>query len=402
MRQLALLSVITFFSLVSTLEANIDNKIETTKADIKKQKQKEANIERKLEEIGGEITKEEAKLKSINQDILVTKQRIQEQNKKTQIKQGELKKIEGLYDDLVKREKEVNRKLTDIISQSISIEMTMSGENNNEEVELSENSIDNIIMQTVYDSYGNILKEKFSSTKKRYIKLQKNITIVKTELDKLKGKLKDLRSQISKYDSLKTLKKKTLTSLDSEKSAYLAKLNRIQKERKSLDATLNKLNITKVERDKTIIKPADTTANVRQIGSSYIKSDLVKYRGPKTISPLEHYVVAQDFGTYVDPIYNMQIFNESVILRSKTQNARVQNVLDGKVIYADKTSMLENVVIVKHKDNIHTIYAHLSQLAPIKVGQKIPKGYVIGRINRELTFEVTQNEKHMNPMRLIE
>jgi murein DD-endopeptidase MepM/ murein hydrolase activator NlpD len=64
--------------------------------------------------------------------------------------------------------------------------------------------------------------------------------------------------------------------------------------------------------------------------------------------------------------------------------------------------MLENVVIVKNRDNIHTIFAHLSKIAPtIKVGKKVPKGYILGRISKELTFEVTQNEKHINPMRLI-
>jgi murein DD-endopeptidase MepM/ murein hydrolase activator NlpD len=98
----------------------------------------------------------------------------------------------------------------------------------------------------------------------------------------------------------------------------------------------------------------------------------------------------------------MKIFNDAVILKAKTKNARVKNVLDGKVIYADKTAMLENIVIIKNRDNIHTIFAHLSQIAPtIKVGKKIPKGYILGRVSRELTFEVTQNEKHINPMRLI-
>lgn len=58
---------------------------------------------------------------------------------------------------------------------------------------------------------------------------------------------------------------------------------------------------------------------------------------------------------------------------------------------------MDNVIIVENADGIHTIYAHLSQIAPtIKVGSRI-KGYVIGRIYDELTFEVTQKNYHINP-----
>jgi murein DD-endopeptidase MepM/ murein hydrolase activator NlpD len=388
----------------NTLFADINTKIKSTKVDMQKQKESEKKLSRRLDQIALEISRQESKLKTINQGILKTKQKIKNENKKTKIKKGELGKIEKLYNNLVKREKNVNTKMTDILSKSISLDMITSGVNQDDaSSSLYEKSVDNIIMQTLYSSYSNILKNKFSTTKKRYIKLQKNITIVKTELNKIKHKLKNLRAEISKYDTLKNLKKKSLKKLDSERSAYLKKLNRIKKERKVLSSTLTRLNITKIENERTIIRSSPTSStNVRQIGSSYQASKTVKYRGPKTIAPLDSYTVAQKFGTYTDPIYKMKIFNEAVILRAKSKNSRVKSVLDGKIIYADKTSMLDNVVIVKNRDNIHTIYAHLSKIAPtIKVGKKVPKGYILGRVGRELTFEVTQNEKHINPMRLI-
>ncbi len=386
-----------------SLKANIDENIKSTKNDIKKQKEYEKKISKQLDDIATMITKEESKLAIINKGILKTKRKIKEESQKSNIKKGELRKIENLYNQLSQREKNVNKKMTDILSKSISLDMITSGINNNNDTNsFYEKSIDNIIMQNIYDSYSQILKNKFSKTKKRYIKLQKNIKVVKAELDKIKDRLKGLKVQIKKYDSLKALKKKSLITLDSKRSSYLKKLNRIKKERKILSSTLVRLNITKKERKRTEIKATPDSTNVRQIGSSYQASKTVKYRGAKTIAPLEGYTLSQKFGTYTDPIYKMKIFNESVILRANSKNARVKNVLDGKIVYADKTSMLNNVVIVKNRDNIHTIYAHLSQIAPtIKVGKKIPKGYVLGRVTRELTFEVTQNEKHINPMRLI-
>ncbi len=387
---------ILFSAFYLPLFANVENKISQTQTEIKKQKLNEKKISIKLDEIAKEIAKEDKNLKSINRDILKTKQKIKEQNRKTKIKKGELKKIENLYKELSKREKDVNKKITEILSKQIMIEMISNGGD-------SDKNIDNIVSKELYKSYANILKDKFSKTKKRYIKLRKNITIVKNELDKIKNRLKILRDEIKKYDKLKSKKAKSLKRLDEQKGAYLKRLNRSKNEREFLGKTLKKLNITKKDREKTVIRTSQRSdTSVRQIGSSYQASALVKYRGKKTISPLENYTIAQNFGTYTDPIYKMKIFNEAVILRSKNKNARVKNVLDGKVIYADKTSMLEHVVIVKNRNNMHTIFAHLSKIAPtIKVGKKVPKGYVLGRVARELTFEVTQNDKHINPMRLI-
>jgi murein DD-endopeptidase MepM/ murein hydrolase activator NlpD len=44
----------------------------------------------------------------------------------------------------------------------------------------------------------------------------------------------------------------------------------------------------------------------------------------------------------------------------------------------------------------------MDKIAPtIKEGKKIKKGYVIGRIDKELMFEVTQKNRHINPLELI-
>ena len=64
--------------------------------------------------------------------------------------------------------------------------------------------------------------------------------------------------------------------------------------------------------------------------------------------------------------------------------------------------MLENVVIVQHQNGLHTIYSHLDEIAPtLKVGKWIKKGYVIGRVNNNLTFQATKNSSHINPKDLF-
>lgn len=108
------------------------------------------------------------------------------------------------------------------------------------------------------------------------------------------------------------------------------------------------------------------------------------------------------FGTYVDPVYNIKIYNESITLQAPRQDTKVQNVLDGKIVYSGGTSMLGKVVVVAHSGKLHTVYAGLSKIAPnIRKGRKIKKGYVVGKVNSKLIFQATKNSKHINPLRLI-
>jgi murein DD-endopeptidase MepM/ murein hydrolase activator NlpD len=142
---------------------------------------------------------------------------------------------------------------------------------------------------------------------------------------------------------------------------------------------------------------------VKSHGSSYQAAKTREYTGQKTIPPFEPYKVTKNYGTYTDPIYGIKVFNESISLKPSEDNTKVKTVFNGKVIYADKTPVLNNIVIVEHDDGLHTIYANLSQIAPdIQKGKKIKKGYTIGRVSDELIFEVTQKSFHINPIRLFQ
>ena len=149
-------------------------------------------------------------------------------------------------------------------------------------------------------------------------------------------------------------------------------------------------------------KAAKESEKIRKINSSYKKSKIYAYRGKKTISPITGARLIKKFGTYTDPIYKIKIFNESITLKAPSSNAKVLNVLNGKVVFAGKSSMLGKVVVVAHSKKIHTVYAGLSKIAPnIKTGRKIKKGYVIGKVSSKLMFQATKDSKHINPLKLI-
>lgn len=150
------------------------------------------------------------------------------------------------------------------------------------------------------------------------------------------------------------------------------------------------------------LKSKRQSERVRQVNSSYQKEKVASYHGGKTISPIRGARLVKKFGTYIDPIYKIKIFNESITLQAPTSPAKVQNVLNGKVVFAGKSSMLGKVVVVAHSGKMHTVYAGLSKIAPnIKVGRKIKRGYVVGKVTRKLMFQATKNSKHINPMTLI-
>ncbi len=392
--------------MIGTLYADIDDKIQANQVTSDRKKSQEKKISHELDKIARDISKQKRNLITLSKEIRACKSSITKLKKKTIIKGSELQKIEKIYKRLAKQEKLVSKKVVSILSKELSIEMITKGAQDTKGQQILqsyETNVDNIVMNEVLHTYTGLLREKFKKTKSKYIKLNKSIDLVKKEIVKLSDKVDSLKSKKVDLEKLKGLQKKSILTLNQKKKRYISKLNRIKKEQDALANTLHKLHVTKEKREKTIIKESqDGKVNVRQIGSSYQHGKLIKYRGPKTISPLKSYTITQNFGNYTDPIYKMKIFNESVILHANTQNEKVRTVLDGTIIYAEKTAVLDNVIIVKHKNNLHTIYAHLSHIAPtIRVGKRVKKGYTIGRVHRELTFEVTQGTKHINPMRLI-
>jgi len=72
-------------------------------------------------------------------------------------------------------------------------------------------------------------------------------------------------------------------------------------------------------------------------------------------------------------------------------------------VFAENSGgMLGKVVIIEHANKIHTIYAKLSRLAPgIHVGKRVRASTIIGKVDSTLMLEVTKNNKHMNPLKLI-
>ena len=125
---------------------------------------------------------------------------------------------------------------------------------------------------------------------------------------------------------------------------------------------------------------------------------------PKLLAPLKSYVIEKKFGTYFDKKRNIELFNEYVLLKTNIKNADVYNIKDGKVVYIKhNSSVLGNVVIIKHENNVYTIYSYLDKIvSSVRIGRSIKRGSVVGKVNDTFQFKATKNTSYIDPMGLLE
>ncbi|MBT0758674.1 murein hydrolase activator EnvC family protein [Campylobacter lari] len=373
------------------------NEIAQKQKDIKENERIVKQLSKKLEDLASEILDNEKNLKKIASEIstLTSKTSKLESSVKTQIKA--LEQLNAQNKDLLQNKNKIEGKIIDLIAKDFAYDLAIP--KNYIESE------DSIIALELVGVLDKIFKEEFYQISKDYEDISKKIEEKQIQITTINSNLKVYKDQIDELKNLRKKQEQEIAKQKTDKEIYTRKLSNLQAQQQELRKTLNKLKIIKEkEEEKLAQKKEDKkpNSNIKQVGSSYQTSSVKRYSGPKTIAPLESYTVKQKFGNYVDPIYNIKIYNENVVLKSDSANAAVRNVLDGKVVFAKATPTLKQVVIVENKDGIHTIYAHLDKIAPgVKVGRNIKKGYIIGRVESDLTFEVTQKNFHINPLEMI-
>ena len=393
------------------------NKTQSTKQNLKTKAEQEKKLNKKLDELAKSILSGEENVKTTAEQISALSVQVKELESSAKAADASLNTLIAQNKDLVAEQKRIEASLLAIISKRFAYDLIVPKNYIESEESIISAEILNSLTKDSQNEVNKIAKD-----------YSKTINSIKSQTDKIgaiKLDLAEFRSKQDKLIALQTKQKKDLAQLKSDKDSYEKELSAIQADQEELRKTLEKLAIIakneeeekaraqqkakleeakKAKNNEKLASQSQKTAknDVRQVGSSYQMSQVKRYTGAKTIAPLEKFTLKQAFGDYTDPIYKIKIFNESVVLRSALSDAVVKNVLDGKVVFAKETPLLQKVVIVENKDGIHTIYAHLSKIAPtIKVGSRLKKGYVIGRVERDLTFEVTQKNYHINPMELI-
>lgn len=383
------------FCFVFVFGASVEDKIKTNKNTLNTNKELENKLSKKLDELANDIIKGENDINLTDIQIKNLQEQVGLLEKKAGLAYAELNKLTSQNSELIKNKKQMEMRLIKIISEDFAYDLVAPKE--------YEESEESIIANEVLTKLNTSIKDEFKKIAKDYTKINDLMELQSSKINTIRSDLKDFEAKQKKLRNLKLKQQKSLATLRRDKENYSQRLKKIREQQEELRKTLEQLQIVAKESKTTSKEEKKSSKKNSKITQLDTRQGGVKrYTGPKTIAPLDEFSVKQKFGDYIDPIYKIKIYNESVVLRSKTADAKVKSVLPGKVVFAKDTAILEKVVIVENDDGIHTIYAHLSKIAPtIKVGSRIKKGYVIGRVEQDLTFEVTQQNYHINPLELI-
>ncbi len=394
--------LLSFLLIVSTLTAkqDVNKQIKKTNKEIKSFDRKYSSLHKKISSTATAIKKSEKSLKSQEKSITELSKKLEQSKEKYKANSTELLELKDKQLLLEGKQGLIEKELVQSIARNISIN-TLGKDKYTVTTE-------SIITEEILNELNKQTQRKIEKLEQEHNSNVKTIKKYQTRTDKLQNNINTIDRQKADLLDVREKNKRSITKMQKDKKKYKQSIDKLLAQKRALKSTLARLNIIQVEetRKATVSKRSRTkkgaTAKVTKKGSSYQSVKSKKYRGKKTIAPLSGYRVVKKFGPYTDPIYKIKIYNESVSLQPNQRNAKVKTVLNGKVILAKKTQLLDNVVIIKHANGLHTIYAHLDQIAPtIRKGKRVKKGAVIGRVDHELTFEVTQNSYHIDPMTLI-
>src|SRR5574344_1703964 len=357
----------------------IDTKIAQNQKILDSSKKNKDNTTVKIKEIADKIEASNTNLSKLEEDIIKINEDIEQHQKLLESSQSKLNDLQAKSSDLIKEknssEEEIINTIVEQFSTSLALQLA------------SKESLQELIDNEMFNLLSTNANQKEINTLNIYIK------------DRLKTK--------ENYKALQIKHTKSLENLEKEHKLYQAELKKVIEQQESLSKILSDLKIVKqqelkkAQEEKEDNQQVQTTnvrnqkyakdldLDVKKIGSSTDGVQIVKYKGAKTIAPLKSFKVVKNFGTYYDPVYKIKLFNESVVLQSNEKGSKVVAVLNGKVVYAKKNAgMLENVVIIQHEGGIHTVYSHLDDIAPTSV---------VGRVDENLTFQVTKDSSHIDP-----
>ena len=421
--------------------SNIDKKIQQNKQILNTNEKKEETTNLKIKELADKIESQNSNIMNLEKEIKQINDDIEQHQKLLDDSKSKLDELNSKSTNLIKEKTSNEEQIVDTIIEEFSISIALKL--------ASENSLQELIDNEVYTLLSQYSKEKVTKLNSSYNILSTNSKTNQKDIEKLSSYIENRQKTKEKLTSLKEKHSSSLVSLEEQHKSYQEELNKVVKQQDSLKSLLSELNILKQAEEKKRAQAEDDkreklqallgkknntpqeenepvyedtnnsdvqtsdvrnqkyakslNLDVRKIGSSTDGVTIAKYAGAKTIAPLKDFKVVKNFGTYYDPIYKIKLFNESIVLKSSEPQAKVVAVLNGKVVYAKKNAgMLENVVIIQHENGIHTIYSHLDEISPtLVVGKWIKQGYVVGRVDESLMFQVTKDSSHIDPKELF-
>ncbi len=391
------MKIFIFLIVSSLLFGNISSKITKTSKQINKTKKKYKATYSRVKQTKNKLKKAEKELANIKYQIRKLSKNKSSFNARFKKQDELLKKKKEQREFLKKNINNKQKAIIDNLLKDTSFVMIFGKKYSND--------VNDFVNKDIFKRYITILN---NDSKEKSHKLNVMLNELKKKrknINNIENKIVSIKKEINKKKQLELSQKRTINSINKTKTSLNRDIKKIKNKEKSLRKVLSNLNILKSKKERKIQKNQrvrNDNKKVRQVHSSYTSVPIYKYRGKRTIAPLKKYKLLKKFGYFYNDVYKLKEFNEFIVLKSSYKSQKVRNVLGGKIVFANKTPTLDKTVIVKHNNGIHTIYANLSKITPnLKKGKYVKKGFAIGKVDDELIFEVTKNNKFINPDRFV-
>ncbi len=114
--------------------------------------------------------------------------------------------------------------------------------------------------------------------------------------------------------------------------------------------------------------------------------------------------ITSRYGVRVHPIYRVKKFHNGIDIGAK-YGSSIKAASDGVVVYSGWKSFYGRTIIIKHSNDLYTLYAHCSKLIS-KKGERVSRGAFIAKVGSSglstgphIHFSVQKGGRFVNPMK---
>ena len=324
------LLLIVAFCLLLPAKSTIDSQINSTARQIKTFDQEYSALHGKMAKTAKAILREKSA-------ILKQQKRLEELMLELSVKEEdytlnkqELERLEDSQKTLNQEQKKLEEELVFALARNVSLSMLLDDERViNADAMITEE----VLKRLIEDSKQEIksLNSQFSNNHLRIARLQQRV-------EQLNDAIREIEEKQREVITTQNQTKEALAQLEKSKSRYKESIEKLLSQQNALQKTLSELKIIKQDqinkeqeriarekaeeerrqaeaaRKNSTVIASKNLPDIKKVGSSYANIKTKRYRGQKTIAPLDGYKLVKKFGPYTDPIYNIKIFNESVSL----------------------------------------------------------------------------------------
>jgi len=274
------------------------------------------------------------------------------------INQEKLNKLNKTYNNLmismnnlIQHKYSIQDNLFNLITKKYSISIIIQHSNKRSE--------QSVIDKATYTIIFNNIKNNIIKLNKLFKDINQRIDINKIKMAKLKLYIQEQEDLLLTNQHLKEEEISSIKFLKKQHSDYIEWLQKNYKK--------------------------ETITNEKKI---------VKYNNKNL--PLKSYTIVERFS-------KDNINQQFISLKVNKKKSSVYSIMDGMVVFVrGNLNKANNIIMIKHKNNIFTIYSNFDYVSSkIRVGKHIRRGDYLGNINDLLKFQVTKGKKYLEPEQFL-